>query len=274
MESGTEYDRSSSLYTILKTRVNAFDVLKDSLHKCCQTGALKILNGLEEGYKHGAPQNLLYEETNYLHYERIGAQMSSVVYNGSFGFRNKVAIKKLKFSKHFQSAGRETFDRINKLKVLPSHSNIVQSFHAETVNFSKILVAMEICDQSLQNYVTTKNLPQNMQHTKFEILVQVSQGLLFLHTNGIIHCHLKPTNILINETANFTFAKISDFGPPSANFTYLKDPVNFLSELEQSTSRNWNAPEILRPLWLVNSANKSYVFTHIEVIRIYMYLQI
>ncbi len=46
----------------------------------------------------------------------------------------------------------------------------------------------------------------------FEIFVQVCDGLAEAHENGIVHCDLKPGNIVVEETAKGRRVKIVDFG--------------------------------------------------------------
>ncbi|HXB43173.1 MAG TPA: protein kinase [Puia sp.] len=45
-----------------------------------------------------------------------------------------------------------------------------------------------------------------------KLLVDVLQGLSYLHRNGIIHRDIKPANILIKRTIDGPIAKITDFG--------------------------------------------------------------
>lgn len=45
-----------------------------------------------------------------------------------------------------------------------------------------------------------------------KLLIDVLQGLSFLHNSGIIHRDVKPANILVKKTPNGPLAKITDFG--------------------------------------------------------------
>jgi len=44
---------------------------------------------------------------------------------------------------------------------------------------------------------------------KRQMASNITEGLLWLHDNDIIHCNLKPYNILIDKNSE---ARISDFG--------------------------------------------------------------
>lgn len=43
-----------------------------------------------------------------------------------------------------------------------------------------------------------------------DFIHQISKGLLYLHENGIIHCDLSPSNILVDDLSGCMF--ICDFG--------------------------------------------------------------
>lgn len=68
-----------------------------------------------------------------------------------------------------------------------------------------------------------------------EIALQVLEGLMYLHSQNILHCDLKPANIMM--TANQ--AKIGDFGASK----FFED-INTV-DTECETTYAWAAPELL-----------------------------
>ena len=75
-----------------------------------------------------------------------------------------------------------------------------------------INIVMERMDISLGDYLVKNPREAVPLHKKVSILLQVAQGLSYLHghTPPLVHHDLKPDNVLLN-TGTFT-AKLSDFG--------------------------------------------------------------
>ena len=73
-------------------------------------------------------------------------------------------------------------------------------------------------------------------------VTQVLEGLDYLHQNGIVHCNLKATNILVTQNGE---VKLSDFGIS----LYLR-AIEHVDNKGVSYMPNWAAPEVigLRPV--------------------------
>ena len=68
---------------------------------------------------------------------------------------------------------------------------------------------MEFCDLgNLNNYLAVNTVDVS-QRTSF--MVDMARGLNYLHSQGIIHQHLKPTNVLLKELMGQIVCKISDY---------------------------------------------------------------
>ncbi len=69
---------------------------------------------------------------------------------------------------------------------------------------------MEFCDGNLKDYLTSET---RSSEEKFNMLVQITDGLKFVHLKKLAHKNLKPSNILIklNPKSDATI-KISDVG--------------------------------------------------------------
>ena len=69
-----------------------------------------------------------------------------------------------------------------------------------------LYIQMELCKNSLTNYLETTPFNYNLRLIIFKSIVT---GLNYLHTNNIIHRDIKPSNILFDKNNNI---KITDFG--------------------------------------------------------------
>ena len=95
-------------------------------------------------------------------------------------------------------------------------------------------------DGSLDNLIKSENLT-NAQ--RYDILIQLLEGISYLHRNGIIHRDLKPQNILILHKENRYIPKITDFGISKQ----LKDgETSELFNSLQCGTRVYASPEQLR----------------------------
>jgi len=58
-----------------------------------------------------------------------------------------------------------------------------------------------------------KNLPYNLSEREIiEYVIQILEGLSFIHDNNVIHRDIKPENIFIAKEGNQIVLKIGDFG--------------------------------------------------------------
>jgi serine/threonine protein kinase len=100
------------------------------------------------------------------------------------------------------------------------HPNIIEHIEAYEVNTG----ATDIHGQPLSyqvgilEYADGGTLADLMKKGKIDyrtlepIAQDIIDGLSYLHTNGVIHRDLKPTNILLSQGADRLHAKIADFG--------------------------------------------------------------
>ena len=91
------------------------------------------------------------------------------------------------------------------------HANIlkVYDYHVDSECF---WLFMELCDVDLDKYLQ-HNCDSVSYSSKLLMMLQMVNGLSFLHQNKIVHRDLKPTNILlVMEDETDPVVKITDFG--------------------------------------------------------------
>jgi hypothetical protein len=99
-----------------------------------------------------------------------------------------------------------------------SHPNILPLFCCATSHRSCSLV-MELMDKDLHQLMVElmKNESQDAPFKLLEavdIMLQVAEGMNYLHQNKVVHRDLKSNNILVkhNECDKHVYAKVADFG--------------------------------------------------------------
>ena len=94
-----------------------------------------------------------------------------------------------------------------------NHPNIVRfvGVHYEGVNYADVALIMESLHTDLQHFLDPDEHPYIPISIALSILLDVSAGLLYLHTQlePLIHRDLKPENILLTKDLR---AKIADLG--------------------------------------------------------------
>lgn len=95
---------------------------------------------------------------------------------------------------------KENLNEIKMYKYL-NHKNIIKiyDYYIKNNNYNIVLEYMNMGD--MNNIICNDNI--------YNILLQITNGIKFIHENNIIHRDIKPSNILINSNGNI---KITDFG--------------------------------------------------------------
>lgn len=144
--------------------------------------------------------------------------------------------------KNKQIPESESFPDTKDLK----HSNIIKIFHTDETSIKKYII-MEFCNDTLYTYLDSSDFqPSHIP----AILQQASDGIKYLHENGIAHRDLKPDNVMIKKVALLPWVKVTDF-------SYAKD---FRAQAMTTVRGNchWMAPEMLD--------ERGYYATNIETV--------
>ncbi|RDY10848.1 G-type lectin S-receptor-like serine/threonine-protein kinase LECRK3, partial [Mucuna pruriens] len=138
--------------------------------------------------------------------EELGRGSFSIVYKGTIEMTN-VAVKKL--DKLFQDNDKEFQTEVNVIGQT-HHRNLVRLLGYCNEGQHRILVYEFMSNGTLASFIFTP-LKSNWDQ-RFNIALGIARGLIYLHEEcctQIIHCDIKPQNILLDDQYN---ARISDFG--------------------------------------------------------------
>ena len=172
--------------------------------------------------------------------EKLGAGGIGKVYRVYDKVRNKELALKLFFSQSEENLLnlKREFLIMTKLR----HPNIVEVYDFILNKKNVSYFTMEYIDGT--DFVkATGNLP-TMQATGrkkdkysylYFLIIQVCQALERMHSQGVVHCDIKPSNILI---ANNKTAKLLDFG--------MAQPVDISTPGGMRGTVEYMAPEIIR----------------------------
>lgn len=138
----------------------------------------------------------------------IGTGGMSIVYRAWDSILDRdVAIKVLR-QKYAQTEDvRIRFQQEAKAAARLSHPNIVTVYDSG-IDGMRIYIALQYIEGStLKLYIQSRNGINLVNDLDYAI--QICRGVDHAHSNKIIHCDLKPSNILINQANQI---KITDFG--------------------------------------------------------------
>ncbi|KAL8133057.1 G-type lectin S-receptor-like serine/threonine-protein kinase LECRK3 [Apium graveolens] len=160
------------------------------------------------------PQSFPYVELEKLtngFQEEIGRGASGTVYKGTLEFNNKVVAVAVKRLESMLAQGEREFK--NEMKVIgrTHHRNLVRLLGYSHDGPKKLLVYEYMVNGSLADVIFKAQIPPRWDE-RIKIALDIARGILYLHEEcetQIIHCDIKPQNILIDE---YRSARISDFG--------------------------------------------------------------
>jgi serine/threonine protein kinase len=89
------------------------------------------------------------------------------------------------------------------------HQNVV-SCHTVEYNPTGRYLVMDYCEGgTLRQYLESGQLDLK---TGLKLVLDILRGLHYIHQRGLVHCDLKPENVLMHLEASGWVAKLSDFG--------------------------------------------------------------
>jgi hypothetical protein len=109
-------------------------------------------------------------------------------------------------------------------------------------------IVMELMCTNLERYIVERKASHKpfTPQAAVDVMAQIASGMEYLHGQGVVHCNLKPNNILVSPNTNpelsadgYVEAKLADFGS-------AKTKVNTSSSMLHSQicgAAQWRAPE-------------------------------
>lgn len=237
-------------------------MLEGGLWWCCcrnsqKFGALSAQYALLE-YASGAPVQFSYKELQRAakgFKDKLGAGGFGTVYRGVLANRTVVAVKKLEGIEQGEKQFRMEVATISSTH----HLNLVRLIGFCSEGRHRLLVYEFMKNGSLDNFLfTTEGQSSKLLswENRFNIALGTAKGITYLHEecrDCIVHCDIKPENILLDENYN---AKVSDFG--LAKLVNPKDH-RYRTLTSVRGTRGYLAPE-----WLANLpiTSKSDVYSY------------
>lgn len=144
----------------------------------------------------------------YVVLEVIGAGGMGRVYQAVHRAMDRIVALKLLPDDSFQNAGAiRQFEREIKAAARLAHPNIVHVYDAGQSGRRHFLVMEYIDGTDLRSHVRRRG-PLAVDEA-VKIMVQVSLGLDYAHEKGVVHCDIKPENLLLTNEGS---VKILDLG--------------------------------------------------------------
>ncbi|KAK9999254.1 hypothetical protein SO802_018857 [Lithocarpus litseifolius] len=141
--------------------------------------------------------------------EELGKGAFGVVYKGTIEMGSTVPVAVKKLNSSFQDYEREFKTEVNVIGQT-HHKNLVRQRGFCDEGLHRLLVYEFLSNGTLASFLFGDLKPSWNQ--RIQIAVGIARGLLYLHeecNTQIIHCDIKPQNILLDDNYN---ARISDFG--------------------------------------------------------------
>ncbi|CAL1409488.1 unnamed protein product [Linum trigynum] len=148
--------------------------------------------------------------------EVLGRGASATVYKGilqNVGETVTIAVKKMDKLWGVEEGEDDNREFTTEVKVIAgtNHKNLVKLVGVCSEGKNHLLVYEYMSNGSLASLLFKAD-PRPNWYTRTQIAISVARGLVYLHekcSTQIIHCDIKPQNILLDESLT---AKISDFG--------------------------------------------------------------
>ncbi|KAK3439106.1 hypothetical protein EUGRSUZ_C03748, partial [Eucalyptus grandis] len=153
-------------------------------------------------------RELCLATNNFSESNLLGVGSFSSVYKGTLANGTDIAVKVLNL---YIEGALKSFDAECDVFRMIRHRNLVKVISTCTNANLRALVLQYVPCGSLEKWLYSNNYNLDL-HQRMKILVDVAMAIQYLHhgqSEPIVHCDLKPSNILLNEDL---VAQVCDFG--------------------------------------------------------------
>ncbi|KAF8006314.1 hypothetical protein BT93_K0570 [Corymbia citriodora subsp. variegata] len=195
-----------------------------------------VQNSVEDGYRAITSQfrQFSYEELKSATQNfkgEIGRGASGSVYKGVLADERVVAVKRLGDVYHGEEVFWAEVSTIGKI----NHMNLVRMWGFCCEGKHKLLVYEYVKNQSLDKHLFSGDVIE--WRDRFRIALGTAKGLAYLHhecLEWVIHCDVKPENILLDKTfqpkiADFGLAKLLQRDSASSQFSRIRGTKGYLA---------------------------------------------
>ncbi len=149
--------------------------------------------------------------------DQLGKGAFGIVYKAKHVRGGEVAAKKILINEHTGvSALKEAMNAYNLARQRGIHRNVVEIYQVKHDPGQKCMwVFMEFCALGdLDTYFFTHYDSVSSIEARLDIMVQIAEGLAYLHQHNIIHRDIKPENIVVSQRSSqdAIVVKLTDFG--------------------------------------------------------------
>lgn len=116
------------------------------------------------------------------------------------------------------------------------HRNVVTTYEYGITTEGEPFLVMELIEGLGLNYLIETNSPQ-IRGKRILLLVQVAEGLAYVHSQGYLHRDICPRNVMVSHEG---VAKLIDFGLTIPNRPEFLRPGN------RTGTANYMAPELIK----------------------------
>ncbi|XVF54871.1 hypothetical protein PTKIN_Ptkin05aG0215700 [Pterospermum kingtungense] len=161
----------------------------------------------------------------------LGSGGFASVYKGTMKEEKNVAIKVFDID---MERALVSFQDESKLLSIVDHPNIVKLINSCCDDDFKALVLEYMPNRTLDKWLHTHNYFLNLLQ-RLDIMIQVASAMVYLHARHVVHCDLKPGNVLLDEGM---VAHVSDFSRAK-----LLDKEDAVVQTSTMASVGYMAPE-------------------------------
>ena len=199
------------------------------------------MNSLQAQYASDRGIVIPYEELQISGEEKIGHGGFGDVY-AAYWRGAMVAVKRMRFQRPSKKRLYQFQEEVSIFCRL-NHKNII-SFYGVCIELNNLAMVMEFMQGSLFDKLHIEE-HQFLDSEKLHIIREIACGLQYLHQQGVTHCDIKSTNILLDVfDHDCVFVKLADFG-----LSLIKNEAESSTSSREVTcvgTPRYSAPEVLR----------------------------